>query len=145
MFLQDYGGWREIQHSQALDTNHLLFSEWCPWVFVLARCPVKGAEAAATWSRCFITACPWPVSWLFIVLSLKSKAQVSLAREGWWLRLEWGSKINRGIQLLLCWSKPSTNSPKLGKQTYVQGGDNWVESKREEKMRQITSKHVSHN
>lgn len=123
MFLQDDNGQWRLQHSQDLILSPpLLFSERCPWVFILAQRPVKDAEAATTWSHCFITAWPWPVSWLFSTLAIINKAQISLGLEkGWRLRLEQGSKLNGEIQLLFCRSKPSTNSPRTGILTCAQG------------------------
>lgn len=50
-----------------------------------------------------------------LIFSFINKAQTSVGLDkGWWLRLEQGLKVNIGIQLLLCRSKSSVNSPKSG-------------------------------
>ena len=90
-----------------------------------AQCPVKSAQAATAWSQWLITSWPWSASWLFLIFSFINQAQMSIGLDkGWWLRLEQGSKVNRGIQLLLCRSKSSVNSPKSGMVPGVQGGEN---------------------
>lgn len=90
-------------------------SERCPWVLLLAQCPVKGTESAATCSRHSVTAhclCRLMSSCSFLYRSLL----------GWigglCLRLELGgvSKAIRGIQLF-CRGECSWHSPHLGKWT----------------------------
>lgn len=54
----------------------------------------------------------------------KQSSDVRWARQGMMVEVRTGFKINREIQLLLCRSKSSVNSPKSGMVPGVQGGEN---------------------
>lgn len=144
MFVQDSDGWRgfSIPPPLCFSLKGALES-----LLIHAQCPVKDAEAATPWSQCFISAGPWPGSWLCPALSLINEAPIALGlKKGWWLRLEHGSKINRGVQLPFL----QRQSPyKFSKDRYADLCTRWgksrLENKRKGTLTQTASWCLSHN